>query len=88
MTKMTEMTDMTEMTEKIEKIEMTEKLLSANNLSTSRTAERHARGQKYVFSWSTLTHYKYQFESLACKWNDLFLTVQGVKLEKNHLYGY
>ena len=33
MTEMTEMTDMTEMTEKIEKIEMTEKLLSANNLS-------------------------------------------------------
>ena len=31
---------------------------------------------------------KYQFESLACKWNNLFLTVQGVKLEKNHLYGY
>ena len=50
MTKMTDMTEMTEMTEKIEKIEMTEKLLSANNLSTSRTAERHARGQKYVFS--------------------------------------
>ena len=37
---------MTEMTEMAEMTEMTEKFLSANNLSTSRTAERHARGQK------------------------------------------
>ena len=45
MAKMTEMTEMAEMTEMTE---MTEKFLSANNLSTSRTAERHARGQKLI----------------------------------------
>ena len=64
MTKMTEMTDMTEMTEKIEKIEMTEKLLSANNLSINLNPQ-HVNGIP-----------------------NLFLTVQGVKLEKKHLYGY
>ena len=46
MTEMTEMTDMTEMTEKIEKIEMTEKLLSANNLSINLNPQ-HVNGITY-----------------------------------------
>ena len=46
------MTDMTKKTKKDKigqkRTDMTEKFLSANNLSTSRTAERHARGQKLI----------------------------------------
>ena len=41
------MTKMTKNDQKMTKMsEITEKFLSANNLSTSKTAERHAHGQK------------------------------------------